>query len=494
MALFPWVQGAQGFGAKDHASDMKLYPSTQKWLHTYMARDAFKRAHDKLRMPSDITLRLRHDWNVANHTILSPVSSFKMPAILSETSSLRGFLERRGGAPSTHQSIEVDECRDQFEKWVVERGIELKGVRLAWLGDMHGMVAERDLTPDDVVISIPYSTMITEKTMSGGAMMKWIKSLNDPILMQLPNLRVVLGLLYEDANPGSVWRPYLNLLPKDFSLPFHADEQSLLALESTALALDLGKVASELCRQYDYISVLISRSPKCPLVLPSFNSFLWAWSILMTRQNVVPVDGVDQLALIPVWDMCNHRPGPVTTAYNQQAKRIETYVDAPCKAGDQFYMSYGRERPLSDLFLYSGFIPDCLPATLNPSLPLDDQKLVPVPFILKFKLSLPSKSTYHTKLAEYAFKSPQVLSFHLDHHTENKNNLDILSYLAIMLGEVVPVKPPFQLSPAVKRWFSLQAKVQLMRYNHSATESLIKKYVLLEHQLMEYLVAIMSEQ
>ncbi len=43
-----------------------------------------------------------------------------------------------------------------------------------------------------------------------------------------------------------------------------------------------------------------------------FKDYLWAMSIVMSRQNEIPIDTEStQLALIPVWDMCNHVEGNV---------------------------------------------------------------------------------------------------------------------------------------------------------------------------------------
>ena len=61
------------------------------------------------------------------------------------------------------------------------------------------------------------------------------------------------------------------------------------------------------------------------------SSVRWAVSTVMTRQNRIPVKGgapgspaegeATELALIPAWDMCNHRAGRHSTDYNVEQDR-----------------------------------------------------------------------------------------------------------------------------------------------------------------------------
>ena len=53
---------------------------------------------------------------------------------------------------------------------------------------------------------------------------------------------------------------------------------------------------------------------------------LWSLSVVLTRQNQIPVAGESQgmeLALIPVWDMCNHVEGEITTFFDVESDGLE---------------------------------------------------------------------------------------------------------------------------------------------------------------------------
>lgn len=118
--------------------------------------------------------------------------------------------------------------------------------------------------------------------------------------------------------------------------------------------------------------------------------FLWAFSCVLTRQNGVPSkqSQQQQLALIPVWDMCNHEEGKITTYYDLSKQESECFAMRNFKQGEQvsfgrvnllvvfihvfffcfpyfqFFIYYGK-RPNSELLLFSGFIN---PSNVNDSI------------------------------------------------------------------------------------------------------------------------------
>ncbi|NXD70596.1 SETD3 methyltransferase, partial [Eolophus roseicapillus] len=68
-----------------------------------------------------------------------------------------------------------------------------------------------------------------------------------------------------------------------------------------------------------------------------FNFCRWAVSSVMTRQNQIPTEDGSRvtLALIPLWDMCNHTNGLITTGYNLEDDRCECVALQDFKAGEQ---------------------------------------------------------------------------------------------------------------------------------------------------------------
>ncbi|KPI92511.1 Histone-lysine N-methyltransferase setd3 [Papilio xuthus] len=81
----------------------------------------------------------------------------------------------------------------------------------------------------------------------------------------------------------------------------------------------------------------------------------WAASTVMTRQNNIQLAEGTTTAFIPLWDMCNHEQGKITTDFSKERDRSECYALRDFKAGEQIFIFYGA-RPNCDLFLHNGFV------------------------------------------------------------------------------------------------------------------------------------------
>nr|KAF6502568.1 SET domain containing 3, actin histidine methyltransferase [Molossus molossus] len=79
----------------------------------------------------------------------------------------------------------------------------------------------------------------------------------------------------------------------------------------------------------------------------------------MTRQNQIPTEDGSRvtLALIPLWDMCNHTNGLITTGYNLEDDRCECVALQDFRAGEQIYIFYGT-RSNAEFVIHSGFFFD----------------------------------------------------------------------------------------------------------------------------------------
>uniref|UniRef100_A0A8B9GUA7 protein-histidine N-methyltransferase n=1 Tax=Astyanax mexicanus TaxID=7994 RepID=A0A8B9GUA7_ASTMX len=84
--------------------------------------------------------------------------------------------------------------------------------------------------------------------------------------------------------------------------------------------------------------------------------FRWAVSSVMTRQNQIPTEDGSRvtLALIPLWDMCNHTNGLITTGYNLEDDRCECVALQDYKENEQIYIFYGT-RSNAEFVIHNGF-------------------------------------------------------------------------------------------------------------------------------------------
>lgn len=90
----------------------------------------------------------------------------------------------------------------------------------------------------------------------------------------------------------------------------------------------------------------------------------------MTRQNLVPRELLPEdeeaaaklrnllmSALIPYWDMANHRSGKITSFYHSGARQMDCTAQEACAKGEQFFIYYG-DRSNADLLVHNGWAPE----------------------------------------------------------------------------------------------------------------------------------------
>ena len=88
-----------------------------------------------------------------------------------------------------------------------------------------------------------------------------------------------------------------------------------------------------------------------------YDDFLWAVACVMSRQNEIPSapgQPSPTLALIPVWDLCNHSSGNITTFFSVQTHTCDCYAMADFKQQEEFTIFYG-PRTNSELLMQQGF-------------------------------------------------------------------------------------------------------------------------------------------
>ena len=78
----------------------------------------------------------------------------------------------------------------------------------------------------------------------------------------------------------------------------------------------------------------------------------------MSRQNEIPSKAglpTPTLALIPLWDLCNHSNGNITTFFNVDNSTCDCYAQRNFSVHEEFTIFYG-PRTNSDLLLQQGFV------------------------------------------------------------------------------------------------------------------------------------------
>ncbi|XP_018333535.1 histone-lysine N-methyltransferase setd3 [Agrilus planipennis] len=247
----------------------------------------------------------------------------------------------------------------QFLNWLNENGAEFEGIEIAnFPGYELGLQAKKDLNESSLIISVPRKIMLTTESVSGTPLGSIIQK--DALLNNMSNVALTLVLLFEKFKDDSFWKPYIDVLPVNYSTVLYFTYDELKELKGSSVLETALKQIRNICRQYAYLHKMIwtSENPSCKLLKKyfTFNQYRWAASTVMTRQNTVPSEDGNYLsALIPLWDLCNHMNGSITTDYNPELRRSECFALKDFKQNDQIFIFYGA-RNNADLFIHNGFV------------------------------------------------------------------------------------------------------------------------------------------
>jgi SET domain len=260
----------------------------------------------------------------------------------------------------------------KFADWLGANGVDLSDApfRISSVegdeSDNATLYAIRDISEGEDIVNIPSSVMMTSETAMSSSVGRFVARV--AALRDSPSIILALHVLAEALDECSSFRPYINVLPSKFTIPFSLpfSPEQLMSLRPSSAFTRAVKTTRAQVTQYTKIYELLSKDPaQCP-ALPirrfTYGNFEWAVSVIMTRQNALPSsvpNGPATIALVPVWDMCNHAPGPQTTSvlFDPASKTTQVHCTAmkTFATGDPLTIFYGH-RSNVELLLYSGFV------------------------------------------------------------------------------------------------------------------------------------------
>uniref|UniRef100_A0A8C9WSB3 protein-histidine N-methyltransferase n=1 Tax=Scleropages formosus TaxID=113540 RepID=A0A8C9WSB3_SCLFO len=243
--------------------------------------------------------------------------------------------------------------------WAAENGASCEGFEICHFGEEgYGLKATRDIKAEELFLWVPRKMLMTVESAKSSVLGPLY--LQDRILQAMGNVTLAFHLLCERANPNSFWQPYIKTLPSEYDTPLYFEEEEVRHLQATQAIQDVFSQYKNTARQYAYFYKVIQTHPSASkLSLKdafTFDDYRWAVSSVMTRQNQIPTEDGSRvtLALIPLWDMCNHTNGLITTGYNLEDDRCECVALQDYKKDDQIYIFYGT-RSNAEFVIHNGF-------------------------------------------------------------------------------------------------------------------------------------------
>ncbi|XP_040188537.1 actin-histidine N-methyltransferase [Rana temporaria] len=276
---------------------------------------------------------------------------------------IRSLVERIRKKQKVGLSIVFDGNREDYfhelVEWARTNEASTEGFELVeFPNEGFGLKATREIKAEELFLWVPRKLLMTVESAKNSVLGSLYSQ--DRILQAMGNITLAFHLLCERADPGSFWLPYIKTLPSTYDTPLYFEEDEVHYLQCTQAIHDVFSQYKNTARQYAYFYKVIQTHPnasKLPLKDAfTFDDYRWAVSSVMTRQNQIPTEDGSRvtLALIPLWDMCNHTNGLITTGYNLEDDRCECVALQEFKAGEQIYIFYGT-RSNAEFVIHNGF-------------------------------------------------------------------------------------------------------------------------------------------
>ncbi|XP_013810813.1 SET domain-containing protein 4 isoform X3 [Apteryx mantelli] len=268
-------------------------------------------------------------------------------------------------------------------------------------GTIHtgrGLMTTKALQAGELVISLPEKCLLTTGTVLSSCLGEYITKWKPPVS---PLIALCTFLIAEKhAGEQSLWKPYLDVLPKTYTCPVCLEEDvvSLLPEPLRKKAQEQRTMVHEL-----YVSSKAFFSSLQPLfaenteTIFNYSALEWAWCTVNTRTVYMKHSQrecfslePDVYALAPYLDLLNHSPNvQVKAAFNEQIRSYEIRTDSQCKKYEEVFICYGPhdnqrllleygfvavDNPHSSVYVSSGWICRLKDTLLRYFSPLDNQK------------------------------------------------------------------------------------------------------------------------
>ncbi|XP_030567721.1 actin-histidine N-methyltransferase [Drosophila novamexicana] len=270
-----------------------------------------------------------------------------------------------------------------FNEWARAGGVQTDCVEITTFpGYQLGLRVTRDLAEGEQVLSVPRQLIFSEEL---------LPEAQRKLFIDFPtHLNVTYMLIIEKVRgAASNWQPFIDTLPTRYNTVLYFTVEQMQRLRGTS-------ACSAAVRHCRVIARIYASMYKCAYMQPDdsvmagmsnlfteyglcYELYRWAVSTVTTRQNLVPrqlatdsdvvrcsgfemnpmsekgVRNSPMSALIPYWDMANHRCGKITSYYKPAAHQMECIAQEAFKAGEQFFIYYG-DRCNADRLVHHGFL------------------------------------------------------------------------------------------------------------------------------------------
>ncbi|CAD8077509.1 unnamed protein product [Paramecium sonneborni] len=278
--------------------------------------------------------------------------------------------------------------------------------------DYRGVNARKPINSKEVILFVPKSHMITLEMAKETPVAKKIIQYRLDLLSPKHSFLSTF-LLQEKSKQDSFWKPYLDVLPKQYSsFPIFFNDNDLQWLKGSPFLKQVKDKIIDLKKDYSDICQI---APE--FLQYSFDEFCWARMTASSRIFGINIKGVKTDAFVPLADMLNHkRPKLTSWCYSDEKQGFIIETDENIEKGQMIFDSYGSKCNSRFLLNYGFVVEDNNANEVNVQVDPDG------PFtLISFKEALIKETLQLPK------------SFRLVIDPEDVNILDFMSYIRFLL-------------------------------------------------------------
>ncbi|KAL9540935.1 hypothetical protein MBANPS3_009402 [Mucor bainieri] len=266
-----------------------------------------------------------------------------------------------------------EETGSTFWKWLQDNGatlskdIAIKDYRSEGAG--RGVIAANDIKEGELLFSLPRSILLSPFTSS----LNQVDGLKDDLAALNGWTPLIVTLMYESQKEDSFWKPYFDVLPRQFSTPMFWEEADLEELRGTDIVSKLGKAEAEETFENE-VNPIIEKYPNLfdknvhnlelfhtcgSLIMAySFNDELQKQQGESNANEKENDDHEEQdsdeeekeeeeeeeqqvITMVPMADMLNHRTGFNNARLFHESDSLQMKAIKDIKQGEQIYNTYG---------------------------------------------------------------------------------------------------------------------------------------------------------
>jgi len=236
-------------------------------------------------------------------------------------------------------------------KWCEDNGCKFPHLYFKYIAvDYRGICTNAPFKDDEIMLFISPECLITLEVAKLSPIGVEIERAG--CRLRSTHSYVAAFLLVERENPNSYWKPYIDILPKSYSMmAVNFSDEEMKYLKGSLCVEEVNYRQESYDTEYKHLCEKLPQFKRF-----SQNDFFWARLVVLTRIFGITIDGKKTSAMVPMADMLNHKRPPETYwTFDDDRKGFTITATKDFLADEEVFDSYGRKCN-TEFFLNYGFV------------------------------------------------------------------------------------------------------------------------------------------